>query len=70
MNLFFPNSDREGSRNMIEDTEQSAEMTTRKDKRWNKAPNYASPAEVFDTVKPCSRGNSLGPSIENKFHFM
>lgn len=25
MNLFFPNSDREGSKNMTEDTEQSAE---------------------------------------------
>ena len=35
MNLFFANSSRKGSTNMTEDTEQSAEMTTRKYKKWN-----------------------------------
>lgn len=32
MNLFFANRNRGASTNMTEDTEQSAEMTTRKDK--------------------------------------
>ena len=31
MNLFFANSNSEGRINMTEDTEQSAEMMTRKD---------------------------------------
>lgn len=42
MNLFFANSNREESTNMTEDTEQSAEMTTRKDEKWMASNNVSS----------------------------